>query len=90
MQDLIHISTYLECDSHLDRQSKKRLQNRRDMISPSGTVDKASGRVLCSLESVGQSTEWTITVVGAIQHKTTYCGMARVSCQQVSDFADQA
>ena len=30
-----------------------RLQNRRDMISSSDAVDEESGRVLCSLESVG-------------------------------------
>ena len=52
MQDLIHVSTHLECDSHLNRQPMQRLQNRHDT---SDMVDKASGRVLCSLESVGQS-----------------------------------
>ena len=54
MQDLIYVSADLERDSHLDRQPMQWLQNRRDIISPSDTVDKASGRVLCSLESVGQ------------------------------------
>ena len=33
----------------------QRSQNRCDVISPSDTVDNASGRVLCSLESAGQS-----------------------------------
>ena len=63
MQDLIHASTDLECYSHLDRQPMQRSQYRCDVTSPSDTVDNASGRVLCSLESVGQSivqsTEWT-------------------------------
>ena len=52
MQVLIHVTTDLECNSHLDQQ---RLQNQCDMISLSDTVGKVSGRVLCSLESIGQS-----------------------------------
>ena len=55
MQDPIHASTDLERYSHLDRQPMQRSQNRCDVISPSDTVDNASGRVLCSLESVCQS-----------------------------------
>jgi len=49
MQDL----DYLDGDSHHNRQPKQRLQNKREMFSPSNAVDAASGRVMGSLKSVG-------------------------------------
>ena len=54
---LCNVGSYtcnFECESYLDRQPTQRLQSPCDRISPSDTVDKASGRVMCSLELVGQ------------------------------------
>ena len=91
MQDLIHVSTDLECEYHRDRQPTQPLHSQSDMISPSDMVDNASGQVLCSLESVGQSIiQSTIAAVKVTQHMTTYCSVIGISCQQVSDSADQA
>ena len=52
-----------------------RLQNQRDMISPSGVVGETSGE-MCYLESVGlfivQSTDYIIALVQETRHKAAY------------------